>query len=65
VDDDTRLVSISEACRLLGVKSRNTIWSWRRQGHLPEPVNIGPPGKRPVLRYRRDLIEALARGGQS
>ena len=62
-NDTPLLVSVKDAMRLLRV-GRNTLWSWEKAGHL-RPVSIGRPdaGKR-TIRYRRDQIEALARGEQ-
>jgi len=60
VDGNDTLLTTSEVASLLKV-NRTALWAWRRQGHLPEPIDIAPPGrKRPVLRYRRaDLLEFI------
>jgi predicted DNA-binding transcriptional regulator AlpA len=48
---------ISQPWRRYGV-SRVTWWSWRRQGHAPQPVQIGPN----TQRYRlSDLLAFEAR----
>jgi predicted DNA-binding transcriptional regulator AlpA len=61
-NDNSLLVTTEEAQRLLRV-GRNTLWAWERDGHGPQPVHIGRPGaQRRTIRYRRDEIEALARG---
>lgn len=35
------LLRVRDLTKLLGV-SRVTIWSWRRAGHFPEPIQLGP-----------------------
>ena len=63
--NDSLLVSVKEAMRLLRV-GRNTLWAWEKLGHGPKPIHIGrPDAKRRTIRYRRDEIEALARGEKS
>jgi predicted DNA-binding transcriptional regulator AlpA len=61
-DDQSLLLTTKEVQRLLRV-SRNRLWEWEKIGHGPQPVHIGRPGAlRRTIRYRRDEIEALARG---
>jgi predicted DNA-binding transcriptional regulator AlpA len=51
------LLTVEQAMRLLGVRSRNTMWRWSRAGHGPQPVNVGQPdAKRRTLRYRRQDV---------
>jgi predicted DNA-binding transcriptional regulator AlpA len=59
------LLTTAEVASALQV-TRTAIWSWRRQGHFPEPVDISPPSsKRKTLRWRRsDLLEFIS-GGQA
>ena len=53
---DNELLTVAEVASLLRV-NRTVVWSWRRKGHLPQPINIAPPGsKRPVLRFRRSAL---------
>ena len=60
-DDDSLLVTVSEAMRLLRVGSRNTLSEWERRGHGPPPISISSAhAKRRSLRYRRaDLLEFI------
>lgn len=59
-DDDTLLVTVSEAMRLLRVGSRNTLWSWEKAGHGPKPISIGhPSAKRRSLRYRMSDLRSF------
>ncbi|MCG7870246.1 MAG: AlpA family phage regulatory protein [Candidatus Thiodiazotropha taylori] len=36
------LLTIKELQRLLGGKSRSTIYRWLEQGRLPQPIRFGP-----------------------
>jgi predicted DNA-binding transcriptional regulator AlpA len=58
MDNDTLLVTVKEAMRILRV-GRNTLWNWDRAGYGPEPIHVGRPGaRRRSLRYRRaDLLD--------
>lgn len=38
---NTPIVRPNELAKMLGV-STVTLWSWRRQGILPEPMQLGP-----------------------
>lgn len=62
MDNDTLLVTVREAMRLLGVGSRNTLWAWERDGHGPQPIHIGRAGaKKRTIRYRRsDLLSWIS-----
>jgi predicted DNA-binding transcriptional regulator AlpA len=62
VDNESLLLTTKEVQGLLRV-SRNRLWAWEQAGHGPMPIHIGRPGaQRRTIRYRRDEIEALARG---
>ena len=51
------LLTVEETMRLLGVRSRNTLWRWSRAGHGPRPISIGQPdAKRRTLRYKRASV---------
>jgi|AntRauTorckE5430_2_1112549.scaffolds.fasta_scaffold57247_2 prophage regulatory protein len=39
--ETTRLIRPNELAKMLGV-STVTLWKWRRDGILPEPMRIGP-----------------------
>jgi hypothetical protein len=57
------LLTVEEAMRFLRVRSRNTLWTWEREGHRLAPVNIGRPGAvRRTLRYRLSDLRQLAGG---
>ena len=61
-DNESLLLTTKEVQKLLRV-SRNRLWEWEKIGHGPPPIHIGRPGaRRRTIRYRRDQIEALARG---
>ena len=61
-DDQSLLLTTKEVQKLLHV-SRNRLWEWEKIGHGPMPIHIGrPSAHRRTIRYRRDEIEALARG---
>jgi predicted DNA-binding transcriptional regulator AlpA len=57
---DNELLTTAEVASVLRI-DRTAIWSWRRQGHFPEPIDISPPSsKRKTLRWRRsDLLEFI------
>lgn len=63
--DEDKLLSVSDVCRVLGI-GKSTWYSWRKRGHGPPVVPIGPPGphKKRLVRVRHaDLLDWL--GGQS
>lgn len=43
----------------LGIRSRDTIWRWTREGRLPEPIKIGANS----TRWRRSEIDARLKNG--
>ncbi len=64
MDGNDTLLTTSEVASLLKV-NRTALWAWRRQGHLPEPIDIAPPtSKRPALRYRMSDLRAWLSGQQ-
>jgi predicted DNA-binding transcriptional regulator AlpA len=59
---ENELWTVAEVAAYLRV-DRTVLWHWRKQGHIPEPIDISPPNSgRPTLRFQRDQILALARG---
>ncbi len=48
----TRLIRPNELAKMLGV-STVTLWKWRRDKILPEPMNIGPR----FIAWHPDIIE--------
>jgi predicted site-specific integrase-resolvase len=63
-DNEPPLYSVKQTCWTLGV-TRNTLYRWKRAGHLV-PVNIGQPdARRPTIRYRREDILKIQTGGQA
>lgn len=58
-----RLLTVEDLAQLFGV-STWTIYGWRRRGHGPRFVRLGPPSQRRPrqIRYRRaDVEEYLER----
>ena len=47
------LLTQAQVLALLGV-SRPTLWAWRREGHFPEAVRIGPNS----IRWRESDVRA-------
>ncbi len=57
--DEDKLLSIGDVCRVLGIGT-STWYSWRKRGHGPPTVPIGPPDvlKKRLTRVRRsDLLD--------
>jgi predicted DNA-binding transcriptional regulator AlpA len=62
LDNDTILIDVREAARLLAV-GRSTLLEWSRSGHGPRLVDVGRPGaKRRTIRMLRSEVERFARG---
>lgn len=51
-----------QVARYLGVKSRDTIWRWSREGRLPAPVKLGPNCTRWKLAQLEAHLEAHSQG---
>lgn len=54
-------VDSKEVCRLLGFKSRTTLWNWVKQGKLPEPRYPAPHQPRWRLGEIVELLEQQPR----
>ncbi|ECD9474376.1 AlpA family phage regulatory protein [Salmonella enterica] len=52
------LIKITELCEMVG-RSRSTIWTWTRDGLLPQPVKLH--GR--VIGWRQELIEKWLNAG--
>lgn len=44
-----RRLSSTQVAELIGVKSRQSVWNWTREGKLPQPVYIKPNVARWIL----------------
>ena len=54
-------IDSKEVCRLLGFKSRTTLWNWVKQGKLPEPRYPAPHEPRWRLGEIVELLEQQPR----
>lgn len=57
VDSETCLLTVHEAAKLLGLKSRRTLYKWAYAGRIPS-VKIGR-----LLRFRRSDVERMISEG--
>jgi predicted DNA-binding transcriptional regulator AlpA len=60
MDNTDELLTVAEVASALRI-NRTAVWAWRKSGHLPQAIDISPPGsRRPTLRFRRsDLLEFI------
>jgi predicted DNA-binding transcriptional regulator AlpA len=62
---ENELLTSAEVASLLRV-NRTSVWEWRRSGHLPQPIDIAPAGRRrPALRWRKSDLIAFIGGSNA
>ena len=48
---------LPQVLQITGIKSRTTIWEWRKQGKFPEPIKIAP---KLVVWKKTDILEWMS-----